>query len=66
MFAGWKVAPDVGDVVEAERCGVWEGRSGREGGAGGVLIYASSTRGVHFLMVSPRGVYRTGRERTFL
>ena len=34
-----------------------------EGGVGGVLIYTSSTLGVHFLMVSPRGVYRTSRER---
>ena len=34
-----------------------------EGEVGGVLIYTSSTLGVHFLMVSPRGVYRTSRER---
>ena len=34
-----------------------------EGGVGGVLIYTWSTLGVHVLMVSPRGVYRTSRER---
>ena len=34
-----------------------------EGGVGGVLIYTSSTLGVYFMMVSPRGVYRTSRER---
>ena len=28
-----------------------------------VLIYTSLTLGVHFLMVSPMGVYRTSRER---
>ena len=34
-----------------------------EGGVGGVLIYTSWTLGVHFLMVSPRGVYCRSRER---
>ena len=33
------------------------------GGVGGVLIYTSSMLGVHFLTVSPRGVYRTSKER---
>jgi len=34
-----------------------------EGGVGGVRIYTSSMRGVHFGTVSPRGVYRTRKER---
>jgi len=34
-----------------------------EGGVGGVLIYTSSMPGVHFLAVSPGGVYRTSKER---
>jgi len=34
-----------------------------EGGVGGVLIYTSSMPGVHFLTVSPGGVYRTSKER---
>jgi len=34
-----------------------------EGGVGGVLIYTLSIPGVHFLTVSPRGVYRTCKER---
>jgi len=34
-----------------------------EGGVGRVLIYTSSTPGVHFLMVSPGGVYGTSKER---
>jgi len=33
-----------------------------EGGVDGVLIYTSSIQGVHFLMVSPGGVYRTSKE----
>jgi len=34
-----------------------------EGGVGGVLIYTTLMPGVHFLMVSPGGVYRTSKER---
>jgi len=33
-----------------------------EGGVGGDLIYTSSMPGVHFLTVSPGGVYRTSKE----
>ena len=33
-----------------------------EGRVGGLLIYILSTLAVHFLMLSPRGVYRTSRE----
>jgi len=34
-----------------------------EEGVGGVLIYTLSMPGVHFLTVSPRGVYGTSKER---
>jgi len=34
-----------------------------EGGVGGVLKYTSSMPGVHFLTVTPRGVYLTSKER---
>ena len=34
-----------------------------EGGVGGVLIYTSSMPGVHFVTVSPGGVYGTSKER---
>jgi len=33
-----------------------------EGGVDGVLLYISLTPGVHLLMVSPGGVYRTSKE----
>ena len=33
-----------------------------EAGRGGVLLYTSSMPGVHFLTVSPGGVYRTSKE----
>ena len=34
-----------------------------EGGIGGVLIYTSSTPGVHLLMISPGGVYGMSKAR---
>ena len=46
-----------------ERAKRKSGNAKVEGGVGGVLIYTSSMLSVHFLMVSPRGVYHTSRER---
>jgi len=39
------------------------GNAKMEGGVGGVLIYTLSIPGVHFLMVSPGGVYCMSKER---
>jgi len=39
------------------------GNAKGEGGVGGVLGYTSSMPGLHFLTVSPGGVYRTSKER---
>jgi len=50
-----------GEKSEEER--MESGNSEVEGGVGGVLKYTSSMPGVHFLSVSPGGVYRTSKER---
>jgi len=39
------------------------GKAKEEEGVGGVLIYTSSMPGVHFLTVSPGGVYCISKER---
>jgi len=61
----WRVV-DVGRLESGARCGKkseeerMESENAKEaGGVGGVLIYISSTPGIHFLMISPEGVYRT-------
>jgi len=60
---------DVGRSESGARRGEkWEeecmesGNAKVEGGVGGVRIYTSSMPGVHFLMVSPGGVYRLSKE----
>jgi len=50
-----------GEKSEEER--MESGNAKVEGGVGGVLIYILSMPGVHFLMVSPGGVYHTSKER---
>jgi len=50
-----------GDNSEEERKESGNAKVG--GGVGGVLIYTSSMPGVHFLTVSPGGVYRTSKKR---
>jgi len=42
---------------------VKSGNAKVEGGVRGVHIYTRSIPGVHFLTVSPGGVYRTSKER---
>jgi len=49
-----------GEKSEEER--MESGNAKVEGGVGGVVIYTSSMPGVHFLTVSPGGVYRTSKE----
>jgi len=49
-----------GEKSEDER--MESGNAKVEGGVGGVLIYTSLMPGVHFLTVSPGGVYRTSKE----
>jgi len=61
---------DVGRSESGARCRekseeerMESGNAKVEGGVGGVRIYTSSMPGVHFLTVSPGGVYRTSKER---
>jgi len=49
-----------GEKSEAER--MESGNAKVEGGVAGVLIYTSSIPGLHFLTVSPGGVYCTSKE----
>jgi len=56
----WESGARRGEKSEEERM---ESRNAKvEGGVGGVLIYTSSMPGLHFLMVSPAGVYSTSKE----
>jgi len=50
----------LGEKSEEER--MESGNAKVERGVGGVLIYTSSMPGVHFLTVSPGGVYRMSKE----
>jgi len=50
-----------GEKSEEER--MESGNAKVKGGVEGVLIYNSSMPGVHFVTVSPGGVYRTSKER---
>jgi len=50
-----------GEKSQEER--MESGNAKVEGGVGGVLLYTSLMPGVHFLTVSPGGVYRTSKER---